>query len=185
MLLAEHLIFRIMAAVGRAGETDAVQDNIYDNSAKEITPEKVRAALAVIIESNFNLVDDLLKDVNYDAGQTLEQKLDANPGVLLNTKSSVIPLSSPTVGAFYNGDANATIQVTAWVNTEVYLTVAFDNLGTTNYIPIINWSPNGTWHENIAVIPAYSNATATSIRIYLQRVYESPSGILGLTLLKV
>jgi len=174
-----------MAAVGRSGETDAVQDNIYDNTAKEITPEKVREALAVIIESNFNLVDDLLKDAKYDTGETLEQKLDANPGVLLNTKSSVIPVSSPTVGGFYNGDGNATFQVTAHVNTEVYLTVVFPSIGTTSYIPIINWSPNGTWHENIAIIPAYSNATATSIRIYLQRVYESPSGVVSLTLIKV
>ena len=174
-----------MAAVGRSGETTAVNNNIYDNSAKEITPEKVRAALAVIIESNFNLVDDLLKDANYDTGQTLQQKLDANPGVLLNTKSSVIPVTTATVGAFYNGDANATIQVTARVNIELYLTVTFPSIGTTSYIPIINWSPNGTWHENISIIPAYSHATATSIRIYLQRVYENPSGILSLTLIKV
>lgn len=174
-----------MAAVGRAGETDAVQDNIYDNTSKEITPEKVRAALAVIIESNFNLVDDLLKDAKYDTGQTLEQKFSANPGVLLNTKSSVIPVLTATVGAFYNGDANATWQVTARVNIELYLTVTFPSVGTSSYIPIINWSPNGTWHENIAISPAFSNATATSIRIYLQRIYESPSGVVSLTLIKV
>jgi hypothetical protein len=174
-----------MAAVGRAGETSSVGDNIYDNSAKEITPALVREALAVIIESNFNLVDDVLKNVNYDTGQTLAQKFNANPGVLLNTKSSVIPILSATVGGFYNGDANATFQVTERINTEVYITVAFSTIGTTSYIPIINWSPNGTWHENISIIPAYSDATATSIRIYLQRAFENPSGVVTVTLIKV
>jgi len=175
-----------MAAVGRSGETTAVNNNIYDNTAKEITPEKVRAALAVIIESNFNLVDDLLKNANYDTGQTLQQKLDANPGVLLNTESSVIPVTSPTVGAFYNGDANATFQVTAArAGVEVYLTVTFPSVGTTNYIPLISWSPNGTWHENIGVFCSWSNKTSTTIRVYLQRTYESPSGKVHLTLIKV
>ena len=185
MLLAGHLIFKIMAAVGRAGETDAVQDNIYDNSAKEITPEKVREALAVIIESNFNLVDDLLKNANYDTGQTLQQKLDSNPGVLLNTQSSVIPVKTATVGAFYNGDANATFQATASVSGELYLTVTFPSVGTTSYIPVINWEPNGTWHQNNAVFGAFSNRTATSIRIYMQPVFDHPSGRVHLTLLKV
>lgn len=185
MLLAVHLIFRIMAAVGRAGETDAVQDNIYDNSAKEITPEKVRAALAVIIESNFNLVDDLLKDANYDTGQTLQQKLDSNPGVLLNSESSVIPVQSATEGAFYNGDANATFQVTSKGVDALYLTVSFPNLGTTSYVPFISWEINGTWHTSNAVFCSWSNKTATSIRVYLQRVYDSPSGRVHVTLIKV
>jgi len=174
-----------MAAVGRAGETSSVDSNIYDNSAKEITPEKVREALAVIIESNFNLVDDFLKNVNYDTGQTLAQKFDVNPGVLLNTKSSVIPVLSATVGAFYNGDANATFQITSRVDTEVYISVTFPSVGTSSYIPIINWKPNGTWHQNIAVVPAFSNETATSVIIYLQRVFENPTGVVHLTLIKV
>lgn len=176
-----------MAAVGRAGETTAVQNNIYNNTAKEITPEKVREALAVIIESNFNLVDDLLKNAKYDTGQTLSQKLDSNPGVLLNTVSSVIPVSSPTEGAFYSGDANATFQVNAagWVNAEVWLDVVFPTVGTTDYIPILSWETNGTWHQSCAVFLSWSNKTATSIRVYLQRVYDSPSGKVHLTLIKV
>ena len=62
-----------MAAVGRADETIIVNDNIYDNNAKEINPAMVRAVLASLIESNFNLVDDVLKNLNYDTGVTLSQ----------------------------------------------------------------------------------------------------------------
>lgn len=177
-----------MAAVGRTGETDSVNDNIYDNDAKEITPEKVRAALAVIIESNFNLVDDLLKNANYDTGVTLETKLSSNTGVLLNTKSALMSILTADEGSFYNGDSNATWQVNPSDgnhDTELWLDVVFPSVGTTDYIPIINWEPNATWHSNNAVFGSYSHATATSIRLYFQRVYDNAVGTCHLTLLKV
>lgn len=177
-----------MAAVGRSGETDKVNENIYDNTAKEITPEKVRAALAVIIESNFNLVDDLLKNVKYDTGITLETKLGQNTGVLLNTKSALLSILSATEGQFYNGDTKATWQVSpddGNHDDELWLNVVFPSVGTSSYIPIINWEVNGTWHQNNAVFGSYSHATATSIRLYFQRVYDNAVGTCHLTLLKV
>lgn len=75
-----------MAAIGRAAETVVVEENIYDNTAKEITPEKARTALAPIIESNFNLVDDKLKDANYDTGVLLSEKFTS---VLATTKNTL------------------------------------------------------------------------------------------------
>ena len=60
-----------MAAVGRTDETQIVNDNVYDNNAKEIDPAMVRAVLQSLIESNFNIVDDVLKNMNYDTGVTL------------------------------------------------------------------------------------------------------------------
>jgi hypothetical protein len=177
-----------MAAVGRTGETTSVNDNIYDNDAKEITPEKVRAALAVIIESNFNLVDDLLKNANYDTGVTLEEKVSENTAVLLNTKSSLLSILSATEGQFYNGDSNATWQVNPADgnhDNELWLDVVFPTVGTTSYIPIINFEVNGTWYNGNAVFATYSHATATSIRLYFQRVYDNPNGTCHLTLLKV
>lgn len=68
-----------MAAQGRSGETSTMNSNIYDNNAKEIDPAKVRAVIAALIESNFNLVDDFLKDLNYSAGVTLEDAIASPP----------------------------------------------------------------------------------------------------------
>ena len=68
-----------MAAQGRSGETSTMNENIYDNNAKEIDPAKVRAVITALIESNFNLVDDFLKDLNYSAGVTLENAISAPP----------------------------------------------------------------------------------------------------------
>lgn len=92
-----------MAAIGRNGETTTVNNNIYDNNAKEVDPEKVRAALAVIIESNFNLVDDLLKDMDYDTGQTLQQKLDNASTINFQT----VNISSWSLGSQFNVTHNA------------------------------------------------------------------------------
>lgn len=85
-----------MAAVGRAQETTTVANNVYDNNAKEVDPEKVRAAFATVIESNFNLIDDELKDLDYEAGVTLEQKFAGG-----------LSAESVTLGSWaYESDAN-------------------------------------------------------------------------------
>src|SRR5690606_5396083 len=65
-----------MAEEGRGSLTSKMNSNIYDNNAKEIDPQKVRTILAALIESQFNLVDDFLKELNYESGVTLEQYLN-------------------------------------------------------------------------------------------------------------
>lgn len=177
-----------MAAVGRTDETQIVNDNVYDNNAKEINPAMLRAVLASLIESNFNLVDDVLKSLNYETGITLEEKLSSNNINLLTTKSGLIDVLGQAEGSFVNGTDSVTWQVfpsNGNTDTELYLVVTFPSVGTSNYVPIINWEGFGTWHQNNAVFCSFGNKTNTSINIYLQRVYDSPTGYINLTLLKL
>lgn len=180
-----------MAAVGRGSETSIMNSNIYDNNAKEIDPAKVRAVIATLIESNFNLVDDYLQSINYAPGITLSQQFEssASGSVLLHSKSGVIDVRGQANGSNVTGDGNATFTVASVegnVNEELQVQASFSNLGTSNYMPVISWEATGSpWHQNNAVFCSFGSASSTTIRIYLQRMYDNPFGKIWLTLLKL
>lgn len=180
-----------MAEEGRGALTSKMNSNVYDNNAKEIDPQKVRTILSALIESNFNLVDDFLQELNYSPGVTLEQQINnaAGTNVLLHSKSGVIPVLSANEGEFYNGDGNATFQVSAADgnhDNELFVQVSFTDLGTSNYMPIVAFEVTGTpWHSNNAVIVTWGSPTSTTLRVYLQRVFDNPFGKIWLTLLKL
>lgn len=71
-----------MAKVSRSKEREIADQQIYDNNAKEITPEMVKLVLDAIIDSNYNLVDDELYNLIYQGSQTLEQKINEGSGSL-------------------------------------------------------------------------------------------------------
>lgn len=180
-----------MAAQGRSGETSTMNSNIYNNDAKEIDPQKVRTVITTLIESNFNLVDDILKDLNYSPGVTLEQQINSAAGttVLLHSKSGIIDVLNATEGQFYNGDGNATFRVNPVDgnhDTELEILAAFPSVGTSNYMPIVAFEVTGSpWHENNAVIVTWGNPSSTTLRVYLQRVYNNPFGRIWVTLLRL
>ena len=180
-----------MAAVGRGAETSTMNGNIYDNNAKEIDPAKVRAVIATLIESNFNLVDDYLQSINYSPGVTLSQQFaaSASGSVLLHSKSGVIDVRGQANGSNITGDGNATFQVASVegnVNDELQVQATFSNLGTSNYMPVISWEVTGSpWHQSNAVFCSFGSVEATSIRIFLQRIYDNPFGRIWLTLLRL
>lgn len=66
-----------MAATGRSGLETILDNNIYDNNSKDISPSMHRTVVSSMIESNFNLVDDELVALTYSEGQTLAQKFDS------------------------------------------------------------------------------------------------------------
>lgn len=180
-----------MAEEGRGSLTSKMNSNIYDNNAKEIDPQKVRNILAALIESNFNLVDDFLQSVNYSPGVTLEEQINnaAGTNVLLHSKSGVIPVRTANEGQFYNGDGNATFKVSANDGNhddELFIEVTFPNLGTSNYMPIVAFEVTGTpWHDNNAVIVTWASPQSSTLRVYLQRVYDNPFGRIWVTLIKL
>lgn len=178
-----------MAAIGRSGETQITNQKIYDNNAKAIRPDMVRDVIKSLIESNFNLVDDVLKDMNYSTGITLEQQLTASVGgVLLHTKSSIINVRDQAEGSNVSGDSRATFKIDSNDGNhseELKVDVTFPDVGS-DYMPVISFEATGTpWHLNNAVFATFGNATRTSISVYLQRIFDSPFGKIWLTLIKV
>lgn len=181
-----------MAEEGRGSLTSKMNSNIYDNNAKEIDPQKVRNILGALIESNFNLVDDFLQSVNYSPGVTLEQQINnaAGTSVLLHSKSAIIDVKNESPGSNVTGDGEATFAVASGgnVNNELHIQASFPDLGTSNYMPVIGFEVTGSpWHENNSVFITYGSVTSSTIRIYLQAMFNSddPFGKIWLTLLRL
>ena len=164
-----------------------IDNNLPNNNEKAITPEMTREVLDALADNSVNPESDTLDGLEYKGGQTLEEKFDSfGGGILMHSKSSNINVRSQANGSNVSGDENATMVVPAGGNhqEELRIDVSFPTVGTTNYIPIIGWEANDTWHSNNAVIVAFGNISATGISVYLQRVYDSPQGKIHVTLLK-
>lgn len=71
-----------MSQKSRADLTSVIGSNIFDNNNKEILAAMLRVVLTDFRDSKFNLIDDQLKLVNYNATQTLEQYLNSIIGSL-------------------------------------------------------------------------------------------------------
>lgn len=70
-----------MAQKDRNNITQAVNQNVYDNTNKEILASMLRDVFNDYRDSFFNLIDDHLKNMLYEEGQTLEQVINASANV--------------------------------------------------------------------------------------------------------
>lgn len=159
-----------MAKVSRAQERTIADQQIYDNNAKEVTPEMVKLALDAVIDSNFNLVDDELYNQTYQGSQTLEQKLNESSGAL------------PLWGATGNFDVGSSTSV--------------GNIsGSQGLVGTVTGTRDGTHETSLAVTLTQSiagrkitaNVFTNSSNIYNQtgvtlvvRVVDSTNLVLGL-----
>lgn len=157
-----------MAAVGRADETQIVNDNIYDNNAKEIDPAMVRAVLISLIESNFNLVDDLLKDLNYDTGVTLESYVAR----ALVGSTGYFDVGGGTTGSI--SGSTGIVSSASKVNTsssDSIVTVNFSQDISDRYLTIALITNNTAENEeNDICYPVYRRVNSTQIRVGLREV---------------
>ncbi len=95
-----------MAAEGRGPLTLKMNNNVYDNNAKEIDPQKVRTILAALIESNFNMVDDVFPIPLWGATGSFD--IGANTGAISSNQGIV---SSATNTKLSNNDCVVTIEL--------------------------------------------------------------------------
>lgn len=97
----------------RAELLQLIQDNVPDNESKLITAEMMRDVLNALVNNGYILDSDLLKDVDYNTGQTLEQRLQAVEGA--------VPLWGLT-GAFDVGGPSGSLGSNEGIITSVTLT---------------------------------------------------------------
>ena len=69
-----------MGRKSRENLTNLVNQNIHDNTQKEILASMVREVLKEYRDSHFNWISDELKKAKYNSTQTLEQYLNAITG---------------------------------------------------------------------------------------------------------
>lgn len=162
-----------MAAVGRANEIIAVEANVYDNTGKEITPEMVRTVLGVLIESNFNLVDDIMKGLKYDLGITLEEKL-LQMGALASGTINIGNATSQSVGATFpvTGFASATVAAVTSGSDQLIDVVFSSQLNTSNYMPVVAVRSNMPNHEsdNDLVVNTFKAPTINGFQISIRKL---------------
>lgn len=90
-----------MAQKNRNDVTSAINSNIYDNNNKEILALMVRNVLGDFRDSYFNLIDDQLANLKYDANNTLAQILE---------NSAIVPPLWGSSDYFDVGSLNGNIQ---------------------------------------------------------------------------
>lgn len=162
-----------MAAVGRTGETSAVGSNIYDNTNKEITPAKVRAALAVLIESNFNLVDDELKNLKYDGSNTLAQVISPRP--LVGTVTGINVGGADSYGV--TGIVSSAITI-AFNGTDSNLDVNFSVDISAKILNVTLFYTSGDYNSNNDVcMPVIRRVSGTKLAIGLRKVSAGATNI--------
>ena len=162
-----------MAAVGRADEIIAVEANVYDNTGKEITPEMVRTVLGVLIESNFNLVDDIMKGLKYDLGITLEQKFN-QAGALASGTINIGNATSQSIGTNFSvtGFASATVAAVTSGADQLINVVFSTQLNTNNYMPVVAVRSNSPNHEvdNDLVVHTFKAPTINGFQISIRKL---------------
>lgn len=163
-----------MAAVGRADETIVVNDNVYDNNAKEITPAMVRAVLAVLIESSFNLVDDELMNLYYSTGVTLADKFTQGAALASGT-IDIGNATSQTVGSTFTvtGDfASATVAAVTSGADQLITVVFTEELSTNNYMPFISKQSNRIDYDddNDLIVDTFKAQSTTSFQIAIRKL---------------
>jgi len=162
-----------MAKVSRSQERTIADQQIYDNNAKEVTPEMVKLVLDALIDSNYNLVDDTLKSLKYDSSQTLEQKF--------NDVSDVLPLWGAT-GAFdVVGNTGGTIPIsgsqgivssashTRVNNNNAYITINFNKSIASRKITVgVFTNSTNTDGNNDILTPVTRVVSSTQITVALR-----------------
>lgn len=78
-----------------------IDNNIYDNNAKEILASMVRTVLEEMMNSDFNKTDDQLQLLKYNSTLTLAQKFAETPQIIKTTLNivDVRGASAPTFDA--------------------------------------------------------------------------------------
>lgn len=166
-----------MAAVGRTDETQIVNDNIYDNNAKEITPEMVRTVMATLIESHFNLVDDFLQNLNYSSGVTLQEKFEESSDPLWGETGSFDVVG--TVGAISGGSgivSSASQSASGSADSEVTINLS-QSISDRKIIVTIHTNNPDMSSQNDICAPVVRVASSTQIRVGLREVASEVQSI--------
>lgn len=183
-----------MAKVSRSQERTIAGQQIYENNAKEVTPEMVKLVLDALIDSNFNLVDDRLHNQLYQGTQTLAQKFDESSGsggaVLLSSISAEFSVLNQPGNTVVTGDSQMTMQVPNNGNhrSDLRVNCTFPSVGTANYMPVVTWiastGVNDWWSESLVNVTV-GNLTNQSLSVFLYRLANNPLGRIRVTLFKI
>ena len=165
-----------MAQKTRAQLTEIVEQNIYDNTQKEILAEMVREVLKDYRDSHFNLIDDELRNAKYNSTQTLEQ--------YLNTIAGSVPIIGRVLDFNVGIPSGVTLEVDGIISSAItkgYSYISYDSLIEINFsvniankrlIPVITTSSTDFDNQNDTCSPVIRRVSSTQIHLYLRKIAE-------------
>ena len=167
-----------MSPKSRVELNQLVEQNIYDNNNKEILAEMLREVLLEYITSNFNLIDDELKEVKYNSTQTLEQYLDtvigAVPvygvveGVNVGASSGSLTTSGIISSASYTGGGGNSSLIT--INFS-------ESIANKILIPVLTTTSLDYNAQNTLLVPVIRVEGSQTITITIREFYDGDQNV--------
>ena len=167
-----------MAQKSRVQLTEIVEQNIYDNTQKEILAENVREVLLDYRDSHYNLIDDELRTVKYNSTQTLEQYLNTIAG------------SVPVYGRILNFDvglgsgvdlvidnnppgiiSSASTKGYPYITNNSLIEINFNiDIGNKRLIPVLTTNSENWDYQNDICTPTIRRITTEQIHLGLRQI---------------
>lgn len=174
----------------RAEIIELIDEVIFTNNSRQVTAQKDNDLRKQVISSVFVPESDTLQGVNYTAGQTLGQKLNSiessvQSPVLISGVSNFFNARNSPAGTSLGTNGGITFNISSRNSDECIVTTTFSSVGTSQYIPIITWEAQGTWHKNNAVLISHGQLHNNGVPIYVQRIFDSPNGRIRMALLRM
>ena len=167
-----------MAQKSRVQLTEIVEQNIYDNTQKEVLASMVREVLKDYRDSHYNLIDDELRTVKYNSTQTLEQYLNTIAG------------SVPVYGRILNFDvglgsgfdleiddnppgiiSSAITKGYPYITPDSLIEINFStNIANKRLIPVLTTNSENWNYQNDICTPTIRRITPTQIHLGLREI---------------
>jgi len=160
-----------MSQKGRVALKQVVDQKIYDNNNKEILASMHREVLADYRDSNFNLIDDELKNVKYNSTQTLEQYLNSVIGAVpvYGTLENVDVATNP--GPITTSGIIANASYTFASGPDGLITINFsENIANRRLIPVLTTTSSNWDAQNDVCNPVIRRISSTQITLALREV---------------
>lgn len=162
-----------MALKGRSELENLTGTNLASNNSKQITATKHRKVVESLIESKFNLKEDTLKQLNYEAGKTLEQYLGGLLREVIKRGSFYgLDVGGGSIGSTYSTNgivSNAICTATSGKDTLVRVNFS-ESIENKVVIPIVHFqSPDYNVNNDICC-PVMKVINSTKIDIGFREV---------------
>jgi len=163
-----------MSKKTRVQLTEIVEQNIHDNTQKEILAEKVREVLKDYRDSHFNLIDDELKDVMYNSTQTLEQYLNTIAGsvpIIGRVKDFNVGIPSGVTLEVDGIISSAITKGYSFITPDSLIEINFSvNIANKRLIPVITTSSTNWDYQNDICTPVIKRISSNQIWVALRKL---------------
>jgi len=161
-----------MAQKTRNQLTQLTNSNIYDNGNKEILAQMLRLVVQDHRDSNFNLLDDLLKNFRYNATQSLEQYIDSVLGrVPIYGTVSGIDVGASTQTLAVDGIVIISASIIQNDGADTLYKIDFsESIANRRLVPVLQFNDNNWNIHNDVVTPVIRRISSQTINVAMREV---------------